>query len=420
MLQTRDLLVSLAVVLSAGPAAAGEQDGLGLVRLISAQEAPPEWLQLEERVLERLGHESFGSLVSASVAADTWGAPGFRFDRARSRIRAALTAIDDARSRGASGSARRQIQDCEDLLRLDGVVAVMPQALLRRFHRAAALVGLDLGGRRGRQALQAYLALSGVSAEQDAELDSAAVERAVAELDDLQPAGITIEVAHRGAVVYLDGERIGTGSTRRYDLRPGVHYLRVMAPGHRAHGERLSLAPGKIARRTVKLSAASGSLSRRGEALARAKPPGKELERLQELAANLGTPSLLLMMRAPEGGARLRHVDLVAGTFGTLVAVALDGSDGELERALLEALGRAPPELESIPAAPATASPADSVTTRLPTDGEGGIDKRWLWVGAGAALVVGVVVTIALVAGGDDEPRAAPVWLCPGGDPCAP
>jgi len=410
-------IVTMLVVCLAPAGAAAAEDSLAVVRTVAVHAAPPGWLACEDMVFTALG-ERVGSLVPASVTADLWQAPGFRWDRARERIRAALNGGAEALAKNDLRAARRHTKDVAELLELGPVVAVVPASTLRRFHLLEARVA-SARGRGAEVAVARYLALTGVQSA--GELDSVLVERTRAA--SAKPVGLTVDVKPARAVVYLDGERIGQGDVRRYDIAPGRHYLRVAASGHEAFGERIDLAAGGMARRTVRLTAFEDPLVARGRGLVKARPAEKEVKRLRELAENLGVGGVLALV-PDEAGMTLRYYEVALGAWRPAIGLSFALAPDEVAQHVEQALGRAPPSpvLEAIDAAPAIASTAagDPVTEPV-VDTDGGFSSRWLWAGAGVAVVVGVVVTVLVVGSSESEAGRASVWLCPaGGSSCAP
>ncbi|MEE8410717.1 MAG: PEGA domain-containing protein [Myxococcota bacterium] len=419
------LAASLALVALTAPREAWAEDvgGIVVVRLVSVQATPSDWLEIEEKVVDVvIALDS--SMVPPSIAADTWTAPGYRFDRARIRVRVALAAAARALERDATGNALRHLKDADELLDLGGLVAVMPGSLLRQYHLLAARARLSRGKGAADKAVRAYVAIRGQATADDAPLPAEAIERATRALGELQPSGLVIEVSHPNTTVYLDGRAISSGSMRRYDILPGTHYLRVIADSREAFGERLKLEPGKIVRRTVRLEKAPDALRRRGKALLEPNVSRREKRRLADLAANVGAGSVLIMTATAEGGATLRHFNVASGAFRAPVRVSPNADGIGLERLVRAALGRAPPVAAPetlIASTPEERQPIDPFTgPKVDEADPGGLDMRWIWVGAGAVVVAGVVLGIVITSGGDNEPRQAAVWLCPGREPCAP
>jgi len=410
----------LAVGLVPGRAIAAEES-LVVVRTVAVHAAPPGWLASEELVFSVLG-ERVGSLVPASVAADLWQAPGYRWDRARERIRAALNGAEEALAKSDLKGARRHLKDVDELLELGPVVAVVPAVMLRRYHLLAARAALARG-RGADAAVSKYLALTGVRV--GGELDAAAVERVRAEV--AEPVALTVEVKPASAVVFLDGVRISGGKVRRYDIGPGRHYLRVVAPGHEAFGERIDMAAAAVVRRAVRLSPIDDPMSVRGRALAKSRPAEREVKRLRKVVEPLGVTGALILALDDDSGMTLRYYEVGLGAWRPAVPLPFAATRAEVEQRVDQALGRAaaPPVLEAIDAAPAGLSEPGMQAMNEPIvetdDDDGLLSSRWLWAGAGVAVVVGVVVTVLVVGGSDADTGRATVWLCPqGGSLCVP
>ncbi len=389
-------------------------DRLAIVRYVSPHLAPPGWLELEDQIAHALAKH--GEVLRASRQAEVAGGPGVRWDRARTRLAAALDGADAALAAGEPDVAMESLAECGDLLALPGVVAVTTAVTLRRCHHLEAIAARARGAAAAKRALSQYAALMDVRVEGDAELPPAVVSTIDRELSDAQPGGVSVDVGDEAAV-YLDGVLLGRGDQRRYDLRPGRHYLRVVAAGRAAYGERLDLGPGEIVRRRVELETVVDPLTERGESFFVAAVAEPEAPSLVKLAREAGAARLLLL-RPTAGGAAMRVFTAQPPAFGPIVSVAFDTDERAVQHAVARALG-ADRGLGEVITAVAIPLGPPGATAEVEAAREVS-PARWWWLGGGAVAVAAVVVGIVLSAQGGGEPDRVGVWLCPGGAACAP
>jgi hypothetical protein len=403
------------------------EPAVALVRLVSSQNVPDGWLELEGRLSATLEARAL-EVRPAARAAESLRAGGNRFDRAVDHLEQGLVAAERALARRALKEAQRELKDADDLLDLGGVVAIVPANLLVRYHRIRALTLNAAKNPEARRAAADLVGLEGVRLEEDKALDDL-------DLPAREASGqgaITIEASPANAVILIDGRALGTGTLRRYDLPATRHYLRVIAPGREAFGERLNLKASDLTRREIRLPPLVESLASVAEEVGADSVPKRRVDELKALAGKLDAGTLVFLSPADSRGLKVRCFEPGGRGFLPVVSIPFDAAGEPLARLVDVALGRAPPTSRQILAtqvatgltasaltppspeapAPGTARDADATT--------GSFDARWPYAAGGAVLVIGGIIAAVLVSRSSSGPGKATVWLCPGREACAP
>ncbi len=230
-------------------------------------------------------------------------------------------------------------------------------------------------------------------------------------------AGLTIESEPPGAVAYVDFVPRGRTPVTIDGLMQGVHNVRVTRPGATPFVQQVELRRGASEQVNAFLEdvEATSGLSDAVQALATADVEEMQGGPIAEIAMLLELDTIGLIRVSPGGGGASVQLELFVYDVSTGRRVLrMHGpaptAPGELESSVqrlvasgLEAAFRPQgqaSDTETIPAFQTDVTPPDDG----PVDGEPAFyEQWWFWAGAGAAVALGVILTLVLTSGGGDD-----------------